>query len=119
LGQGQSNTTAIGAGVQTTRAKQFAIGNTQGTYTLAGIGSAQSFAAQNGPVGVVTADASGNLAVSNFDFSRFDAIGARVEVLEGQVASLDRNTRETRRDARQGVAAAIAMASRVDESQHA
>ena len=39
-----------------------ALGTTANTYTLAGVGSAESSAAQSGPTEFVTADANGNLA---------------------------------------------------------
>jgi autotransporter adhesin len=62
-----ANSTAIGAGAVTTRDNQVAIGTASNTYTMAGITSEASRAAQGTPVGVVTSDAQGNLATMNLD----------------------------------------------------
>jgi len=88
---------AIGDGAVATRAGQVALGSAGSTYTMAGIGSAASLAAQSGPTRFVTSDASGNLALSNFGPEDFDR--------------LDRTLRRDRRDAQAGIAAAVAMAS--------
>ena len=56
------NSTAIGQGVTTSRANQVAIGGASNTYTLAGVGSDASRAAQSGPRQVLTTDAAGNIA---------------------------------------------------------
>jgi YadA-like membrane anchor domain len=70
LGPGASatfaNSTAIGNGAATTRINQVAIGTGTNTYTLAGINSAASLAAQSGTLRVVTTDAAGNLASAPF-----------------------------------------------------
>jgi hypothetical protein len=69
VGQGASaaftNSAAIGAGVTATTANQFSIGNANNTYTMAGIASDASRAAQSGPIEVVTTDLNGNLATDN------------------------------------------------------
>ena len=57
-----TNSTAIGARTVTTRADQVAIGTLSNTYTMSGLTSAASAAAQSGPTELVTSDASGNLA---------------------------------------------------------
>jgi hypothetical protein len=57
-----SGATAIGAGATTTRQSQMVLGTPGNTYTLPGVGSAGSRAAQSGPTQFVTADASGNLS---------------------------------------------------------
>jgi hypothetical protein len=53
---------AIGNGVSTTRADQVSIGSSTNTYTLAGIASDESVAAQSGRTSLVTSDSSGTLA---------------------------------------------------------
>jgi autotransporter adhesin len=59
-----ANSTAIGSGAVSTRANQQMFGTASNTYTMAGIASAASAAAQTGPVQIVTSDAGGNLATS-------------------------------------------------------
>ena len=70
VGQGahadQANAIAIGRGVQTTRANQVAIGSATNTYTLGGLPSAASSAAQSGTTKFVTTDSNGNLAASRY-----------------------------------------------------
>jgi hypothetical protein len=56
------NSAAFGANVHATRANQMAFGTSSNTYTMAGITSGASAAAQSGPLQVVTSDANGNLA---------------------------------------------------------
>lgn len=107
LGQGaQANfdgSTAIGQGVVSDRANQVKLGHGDNTYTLSGLASSASLAAQTGPIHFVTSDTSGNLAMSAFDVSTL-ATTASVEGLRSEVG-------ETRTEARQGIAAAIAMSS--------
>jgi autotransporter adhesin len=67
-----SNSTAIGAGAQTTRANQVVLGTMDETYTLPGLTSPGSAAAQSGPLALVTTDAAGNLASD--DGAVFDGI---------------------------------------------
>jgi hypothetical protein len=57
-----SNSAAFGAGAQATRAGQMSFGTSSNTYTMSGITSGASLAAQSGPLQVVTSDAGGNLA---------------------------------------------------------
>ncbi|MFD2031832.1 YadA-like family protein [Ancylobacter dichloromethanicus] len=57
--------TAIGTGATTSRANQIALGTGGSTYTMAGLTSGASRAAQSGAVQVVTTDAAGNLASAN------------------------------------------------------
>ena len=59
---GHSNSTAIGTGAQTTRANQVALGTSSTTYTMPGITSGASRAAQGTPTHLVTSNASGDLA---------------------------------------------------------
>lgn len=94
LGQGASasfdNSIAIGQGVATTRGNQVAIGTGTNTYTLAGINSVASRAAQSGRTYMVTSDAMGNLATMDIEpwFTRIegleDAIGSTQERLRTQ-----------------------------------
>jgi len=62
---GHTNSTALGTGAVTTRANQIMMGTGSTTYTMAGIASSASRAAQSGPVQLVTSDANGNLATAN------------------------------------------------------
>lgn len=100
LGQGSSatyaNSTAIGTGAATTRANQMALGAAGNTYTMSGITSAASTAAQSGPTQVVTSDAGGNLATNSLDN------------LLGQSASYQDLQQQVNRNT-EGVAMAIAL----------
>ena len=60
-----ANAMALGAGAVTTRPNQIAMGGANSTYTMAGIASDDSRAAQSGPLQVVTSDANGNLATAD------------------------------------------------------
>ncbi|TIX51148.1 hypothetical protein E5222_01315 [Alteraurantiacibacter aquimixticola] len=80
---------AIGNGVTTTQDQQVAIGNAGNTYTFAGINSAASLAAQSGPVQVVTADASGNLATTVLDIPDVSGLTSDVASLDGRVDTLE------------------------------
>jgi len=66
IGNGASstfaNSVAIGDGASATRTNQVMLGSVSSTYTLAGITSAASRGQQGAVVGVLTADANGNLA---------------------------------------------------------
>jgi hypothetical protein len=59
-----ANSAAFGNGATATRANQQVFGTASNTYTMAGITSGASRAAQSGPLQLVTSDASGNLATS-------------------------------------------------------
>ncbi|MCJ2143034.1 hypothetical protein [Methylobacterium sp. E-066] len=114
----QANTIAIGANVKTTQANQVAIGNAANTYTLAGIASQASAAAQSGATNFVTTDAAGNLAASAYGPSTIAGLGNRIDSVQSQVNNLEAKTDtmqryavQTRKEARQGVAMAIAMAT--------
>jgi trimeric autotransporter adhesin len=87
-----ANSTAIGGGATTTRAGQVMIGTAANTYTMPGVTSAASRAAQSGPTRVLTTDAAGNIATSNVDINR---IGADISNL--------------RSETRKGIAAAMSM----------
>ncbi len=94
-----AGSTALGAGAAATRPGQVAIGTGISTYTLPGLATPASRAAQRGPTQVVTTDAYGNLASIPVDL-----LG-----LEQQVHGLARDVHELRRETRQGIAAAMAM----------
>ena len=57
---------ALGAGAQATQDNEVAIGTDQNTYTLAGIDSTESTNRQSGDVYIVTTDAEGHLAATDF-----------------------------------------------------
>lgn len=59
-----TNSAAVGNGAVATRANQQMFGTTSNTYTMAGITSAASAAAQSGARQIVTSDSAGNLATS-------------------------------------------------------
>jgi trimeric autotransporter adhesin len=68
---GFTNSTAIGAGAATSSSNQMAFGTGTNTYTMPGINSAASAAAQVGQRGLVTTDAFGNLAAASNPFPDF------------------------------------------------
>lgn len=96
-----SNSTAIGTGATTSRANQQSFGTAANTYTLAGVTSGASKAAQNGPLQVVTSDASGNLATTPLAGLTTDLSGINRQLadLSGQIQVVKR-----------GIAAAAAVA---------
>ena len=95
-----SNSTAIGFGATTTRANQMSFGTATNTYTMAGITSGASTAAQSGPTEFVTTDLNGNLAA--FDLGpTFSAINTRINRAFNRID-------HTRNEAEGGVALAMA-----------
>ncbi|WP_407528972.1 adhesin [Methylobacterium oryzisoli] len=104
------NSVAIGTGVATTRADQVAIGTAGQTYTLAGVTSAQSRAAQTGPTRFLTSDASGNLATSTVGPGDIGALDGRVSNLEAGLGAIGRYAYASRIEARRGIAAVAATA---------
>lgn len=97
---GFDNSSAFGAGAAATRANQMAFGTTASTYSMAGITSDASRAAQSGPLDLVTTDAAGNLGsvpLSDF-FSGMSGIEGR---LDGFERKFDRQS--------DGIAIAMAM----------
>ncbi len=108
---GFTSSMALGQGAVATRANQVMVGTATNTYTLAGIASAQSRAAQSGATHFVTSDASGNLAVTAFSADSIANLDGRVSSLEAGLVGLNRSLTETRVEARRGIATAIAMAS--------
>ncbi len=103
IGQGAvasfNNSTAIGQGAVTTRANQVAVGASSNTYTLSGLTSAASLAAQNGTTNFVTTDANGNLAESVYGPSSIASLDASVAGLQNGLHK-----------AYEGTAIALAMA---------
>jgi len=87
---------AIGADARTTRANQMAVGTSVNTYTMAGITSNASRAAQTGPLEVVTTDRFGNLASDG---------GAFQSQFQGQIDALGRRDGELA----DGIAIALAL----------
>ena len=77
---GHLNSMAIGFGAMTAFANQIVFGSATNTYTLAGITSAASTAAQGAIHGLITTDSGGNLA------SDGGALDGRVDVLEAASA---------------------------------
>jgi autotransporter adhesin len=106
---GAAGSVAIGENAVATRANQVALGSSASTYTLAGIGSAESNAAQSGAVELVTTDAAGNLGTSSLDLAAIEGLGGRTGALEGQVTALNQGLR----GANGGIAAAMAMGGTV------
>jgi hypothetical protein len=100
-----ANSTAIGGGAVTTQANQVAVGTAANTYTLAGVTSAASLAAQTGPTKVVTTDASGNLAAASFSPQDISTLQSNVGTLQQNVSVLQLQVRQ----AFEGTAIAIAL----------
>jgi autotransporter adhesin len=96
------NSAAIGTGATATRAGQQSFGTAANTYTMAGITSATSKAAQSGAIQVVTSDAAGNLATTPLSSLTTDlsGINAQLANLQNQIGQL-----------RFGIAAAAATAN--------
>jgi hypothetical protein len=116
VGQGSTagfaNSMAIGQGVTTARPNQVLVGTATNTYTMPGISSAASLAAQTGPVSFVTSDASGNLATSSFNAGAVTTLQGNVATLQNNVAILQGNVGVLQQQMRQsfeGTAMAIAM----------
>jgi hypothetical protein len=109
---GHAGSAAFGAGATTTRDNQQVFGTAGNTYTMSGIASAASAAAQSGQVQVVTSDASGNLATSSLAGLGL-ASSADINAINGQLAGinarLDDLTNRSNK-AYTGVAMAFAMA---------
>lgn len=99
---GFANSVAIGPGATTTRANQAVLGTAAATYTLPGITSAASLAAQAPNSKFVTTDAAGNLATSSFGPSD-------IANLQSDVFSLRADLDQTRKRAYEGTAIAIAL----------
>jgi hypothetical protein len=86
---------AIGNGAQATRANQLVLGTAKYTYSIPGIASAESRAAQTGPVQIVTSDAYGNLVTNTAaglelaTKSDLSAINSLLATIESRLRELD------------------------------
>lgn len=83
------NSIAIGVGATTTRDNQVMLGNGLNTYTLTGVASAASKAAQTGPTYLLTTDSSGNLAASTFDVATLANLPAQVAQNSSDISTLN------------------------------
>jgi hypothetical protein len=89
----------------TTRANQVMIGTASTTYTMPGINSAASLAAQSGPTKFVTADAAGNLAIASLTVPDITGLQNNVAALQGSVSVLQSQMKQSF----EGTAIAVAM----------
>jgi autotransporter adhesin len=109
LGQGAqataANSVALGAGAVATRANQVVIGGPGATVTLPSI--VGNRASQSGPVAFVTTDAAGNMATTPFSVNQ---ITDQISVLGAGLQNLSRFAQDSRKEARRGIAAAVAVA---------
>lgn len=110
-----ANSTAIGTGATTTAANQVVLGGTGSSVTVGDI--AASTAAQTGTVSVATVDGGGTLGRNTTLIPAVAALqtastmqAGQISALSGQVSSLFDLRNQDRRDFKQGVAAAVAMA---------
>lgn len=94
-----ANSSAFGAGATATRENQQVFGTASNTYTMSGITSGASRAAQSGPLQVVTTDANGNLASDGGRL--FSDIAGLKNDVNRAFREIDKNT--------EGIAIAIAM----------
>jgi hypothetical protein len=109
-----ANSAAIGPGAATTRANQVVVGTASNTYTLAGINSAASLAAQTGTLKFVTSDANGNLATANLSVPDITGLQNNVAGLQTNVALLQGSVGVLQQQMKQaftGTAIALAVGS--------
>ncbi|MER8695013.1 YadA-like family protein [Mesorhizobium opportunistum] len=83
------NSIAIGVGATTTRDNQVMLGNGLNTYTLTGVASQASKAAQAGPTYLMTTDSTGNLAASTFDVATLANLPAQVAQNSSDISTLN------------------------------
>jgi trimeric autotransporter adhesin len=100
---GFANSTAIGTGATATRANQQVFGTSSNTYTMAGVASSASRSAQSGPTQFVTSDAGGNLATASAA-----ELGLATTA---DLAAINRRIDDVNREARGGIALALAASS--------
>jgi len=105
-----ANSAAYGSGATTTRANQQVFGTASNTYTMSGITSAASAAAQSGPAQLVTSDASGNLATTSISGLGL-ASSADIAAINGQIAGINNRLDDLSKESRRGIATAIAMST--------
>src|SRR6267378_3723944 len=94
------NSTAIGNGATATRANQQMFGTASNTYTMAGIATAASRAAQAGPTSIVTSDNAGNLATRSLADLGLAS--------QSDISALNGRINDVNREARGGIALALA-----------
>jgi hypothetical protein len=97
--------TSFGNGATATRANQQVFGTASNTYTMSGVSSGASRAAQSGPVSIVTSDAGGNLATSSLSGLGLASLGD-INAINAHLEDLTDRTNK----AYTGVAMAFAMA---------
>jgi autotransporter adhesin len=102
-----ANSTAIGNGAKATRDNQQMFGTASNTYTMAGIATATSRAAQVGPTSIVTADNAGNLATRSLADLGF-ASQSDISGINGRLDALNGRINDVNREARGGIALALA-----------
>jgi YadA-like protein/trimeric autotransporter adhesin len=94
------NSTAIGNGATATRANQQMFGTASNTYTMAGINTTASRAAQAGPTSIVTSDNAGNLATRSLADLGLAS--------QSDISALNGRINDVNREARGGIALALA-----------
>ncbi len=99
-----ANSSAFGAGATVTRANQQVFGTASNTYTMSGVTSAASKAAQSGKTQVITTDAVGNLASADVA-SLGLATSTDLSGIQSQINHLGRRDSELS----SGIAMAISM----------
>ncbi|OAN97786.1 hypothetical protein A8B75_19905, partial [Sphingomonadales bacterium EhC05] len=100
---------AIGPGAIASRPNQVAIGTSGNTYTLAGINSAASLAAQSGALQLVTADPLGNLGTSSLNIATLQGFGTSLTGLDTRTSALEQAVAINLRQNNGGIAAAMAL----------
>src|SRR4029078_10145796 len=111
------NSAAFGTGAVGTRANQQVFGTAASTYTLAGLPSAASKAAQFGPTQLVTSDAAGNLATTSMSsmgiatMTDVAGINSRIASINTEIAGINSRLTDIQTEERRGIAAAVAIAS--------
>ncbi|OAN97503.1 hypothetical protein A8B75_19965 [Sphingomonadales bacterium EhC05] len=100
---------AIGLGATASRPNQIAIGTSGNTYTLAGINSAASLAAQSGALQLVTADPLGNLGTSSLNIATLQGFGTSLTGLDTRTSALEQAVAINLRQNNGGIAAAMAL----------
>lgn len=104
-----AGSTAIGANAATTRANQVSLGGAGSSVRIGDI--AASTAAQSGPLGVATIDATGTIGRDTALLGTVSGLQSSLSALGDQVTSLFDLREGDRRDFKKGVAAAVAMGS--------
>lgn len=116
LGSGAStgnftNATALGVGAAATANDQMMLGTSATTYAAPGVNSALSHARQSGPTKFVSADANGNLATSAYGPDDINNFNNSINVLALGLNSVSQEVKGVQREARQGIAMAMAAVS--------